>query len=72
MHLFMASHLQFHINGSMLNRVNFQAGEEEEEVGYQINGTKVLLSGFHVVYCVPNIIIIANTTGFILWLYHLV
>ena len=61
----MASHLQFHINGSISNFVNFQAGEEEEEVAYQINGTKILLVAFHVVYCVPNIIvviIITNTT----------
>ena len=48
----------------MSNLVNFQAGEEEEEVDYLINGTKILLIGFHLVFCVPNIIIIiANTTG---------
>ena len=69
MHIFMAGHLQLHMNGSMSNFVNFQAGEEEEEVGYQMNGTNILLIGFHVVYCVPNIIIfIANMTGSILTL----
>ena len=73
MHIFMAGNLQLHMNGSMSNFVNFQAGEEEEEVGYQMNGTNILLIGFHLVFCVPNIIIIiANTTGSSLWLWRLV